>query len=432
MNKFNCSGPSAHSLQRPSKLRDNRFYPWIVVLMSALFLLYKYVVQVSPSVMAGDLMRHFHIGATGLGNLAACYFYTYLVMQLFAGPLLDRYSPRILSTLALLLLSASMFGFSHAHALWQAFLWRAMMGVGAAFATVSYLKLAGTWFSDRQYSLVAGLLATAASLGAIIGQAPLAFSVEHSGWQHTLYLCALLGVAVALVYAVFVSDTSSCQQAENKDHSAVNLNALLPLLKSKKTWLLTLYSGLAWSPMAVFGGLWGDSFLQTAYHLDRTNAASLVSLSFVGLAVGGPFFGWLATMLNKKHPVMLCGLLLSLLALLYVLFSPLASIALLGTALFLFGAGTAAFMLGFALGKQWFCATLAATLICVVNTGDALFGAVSEPLVGKLLDYFGNGKMVAGTPVFSLSSYHLSMAVLPLYLFAAVLVLHMLRKYNED
>ena len=430
MNTLNPNGCTARPFNFVSKLQNTQSYPWVIVLMSALFLFYKYVVQVSPSVMTSDLMRHFHIGATGLGNLAACYFYTYLAVQLFAGPLLDRYSPRILSTMALLTLSVSMFGFSHATVLWQAFFWRALMGVGAAFATVSYLKLTALWFSNRQYSFVAGLLATAASLGAIIGQAPLAFSVDHVGWQHTLYLCSLLGVGVSCLYALLVSDKNSRQDLPKTQHKLFNFNSFLSILKSKKTWLLTLYSGLAWSPMAVFGGLWGDPFLQTAYHVDRTSAASLVSLSFVGLAVGGPLFGWLATVLNKRLQVMALGVTLSLLALLYVLFSPLPSLTLLGGALFLFGVGTGAFMLGFAMGKEWFSVSLAATLICVVNTGDALFGAFSEPLVGKLLDHFGQGKMLAGVPVFSLNTYHLAMSILPCYLLLAMIVLYWLRRHK--
>ena len=42
-----------------------------------------------------------------------------------------------------------------------------LMGVGAAFATVGYLKLTALWFTDSMYNIIAGLLATAASLGSI-------------------------------------------------------------------------------------------------------------------------------------------------------------------------------------------------------------------------------------------------------------------------
>ena len=58
----------------------NSIYPWIVFLLGACFFFYKYFVQVSPSVMTTDLMRDFHLNGAGLGNLSACYFYSYLIM----------------------------------------------------------------------------------------------------------------------------------------------------------------------------------------------------------------------------------------------------------------------------------------------------------------------------------------------------------------
>lgn len=182
--------------------------------------------------------------------------------------------------------------------------------------------------------------------------------------------------------------------------------------------------------MAVFGGLWGNPYLQTAYHLDQTQSASLVTVSFLGLAVGGPLFGWLASVFNKSLPFMLTGTSLSLLSVCYVDFSPASSLALLTVALFLFGLGTGAFMLGFAMGRMWFPASLAASMVALVNTGDALFGAFSEPLVGKLLDHFGGGHTVNGVHVFSLHAYHLALTTMPVYLVVALGMLYFVKKYN--
>ena len=75
-------------------------YPWLVWGVAASFFFYKYVLQVFPSVMNPDLMRAFHISGAGLGNLAAYYFYAYLIMQIPVGILLDRYSPKLLTLFA--------------------------------------------------------------------------------------------------------------------------------------------------------------------------------------------------------------------------------------------------------------------------------------------------------------------------------------------
>ena len=395
-------------------------YPWIIVLMSALFLFFKFIIQVSPSVMTTPLMQHFAMNATELGNLAACYFITYLLIQIFTGPLLDRYSARLWSSMALLMMSISVAGFSYSNTIWQAYLWRMGMGMGAAFATVSYLKLSAMYFSAKDYPFVAGLLATAASIGAMLGQTPLAYGVSHYSWQETLRYCALMGFIIAVCYFLLVRDKKTPLKETPIREKTPGFAAIL---KCKKLWLLTFYSGFAWSPLAVFGGLWGDPFLQQAYHISNTQAASLVSLAFLGLAVGGPVFGLISSKTKQTTRCMATGLILSFLSLWYILYGPSDPILLLALSLFIFGFGTGAFMLGFSIGTAWFCSGLAATVIAIVNTGDAFFGAISEPIVGRLLDLFWHGKTHHGAHIFQTSSYQHAMAILPFYLLIAFVLL---------
>ena len=101
---------------------------------------------------------------------------------------------------------------------------------------------------------------------------------------------------------------------------------------------------------------------------------------------------------------------------------------MLAVALFVFGFGTGSFMLGFALGKEMNTLVLAATVIAIINIGDAIFGAFTEPLIGKLLDTFWQGKVVAGVHYFSVHDYHLVFILLPVYLLVAILFALPLRK----
>src|SRR5262249_3391066 len=136
------------------------------------------------------------------------YFYTFLLMQIPVGILLDRYSPRYLTSFAIALCAVGAIGFATAHSLGIAELSRALIGFGAAFATVSYMKVATLWFPPERFSIVAGLLATAAMTGAMGGEAPLAWMVTKVGWQHTLFVCAVLGLVFAVLFLIVVRDES--------------------------------------------------------------------------------------------------------------------------------------------------------------------------------------------------------------------------------
>ena len=70
--------------------KTTKLYPWFIWSLASCFLFYKYLLQVSPSIMVTDLMQHFNLSAKGLGHLAALYFYAYMLMQLPGGVLLDK------------------------------------------------------------------------------------------------------------------------------------------------------------------------------------------------------------------------------------------------------------------------------------------------------------------------------------------------------
>ena len=104
----------------------------------------------------------------------------------------------------------------------------------------------------------------------------------------------------------------------------------------------------------------------------------------------------------------------------------------MGGFLFLFGFSTGAFMLGFALGRELNKLTVAATIIALINTGDVIFSAITEPLIGKLLDSNWNGQLIAGIHYFSMMDYRRALAVLPFYVLLSIVLLLFIREPNTQ
>lgn len=406
-------------------------YPWLVIALSAGFLFYKYILQVSPSIMTEDLMRVFHIQGAGLGNLAASFFYSFLLAQLFVGILLDRYSPRLLTTMAILLCAIGAYVFSKANTLSIANWARILMGVGAAFATVSYMKMTTLWFKPNQFAFVGGLLASAAMLGAIAGQVPLSFAVSSFGWRQSLYLCAGGGLLLAGLFYFTVRDKSVSELNETGSIEKFSFHDVWSVVNSKQNWLITLYSGLAFSPIDAFAGLWCIPFLKEAYQISHTQAALLTSFIFLGLAFGSPLLGLLSDRLNKRVSVMLINALVSLVTITLIIYVNHFPLWLLGTLLFIFGFSTGAFMLGFALGRELNKITVAATIIALINTGDIIFSAITQPLIGKLLDANWHGKLISGVHYFSAIDYRHALSILPIYILLALALLFFIRESNS-
>lgn len=407
--------------------RTASFYPVLVILLCAAFLFYKYVLQVYPGIITPDLMREFNLDGAGLGNLAANYFYAYLITQIFVGVLFDKYSVRLLGALAIVSGAVGALIFSKTHDLHVAELGRLLMGFGTAFATVCYLKNTAIWFRPERFAFVSGLLATAAMLGAIAGQTPLALLVKHLTWRVAIWDVGLVGVALGVLFLLIVRDSNPENNSLSQVKYGVSWQDILSVIKNKQNWLLTFYSGLIFTPIAVFGGLWGNPFLVSVHHLSTQDAATVTAAAFLGLAVGAPILGLISDYLNQRKKIMMLGTLLAAAAIAIVIFTSDLSMTILVVLLFIFGFGVGAFMLCFAVGKEANSLAVAATVVSMINLGDPIFGSFTEPLIGKILDLGWHGQMLNGVRVYSSMDYHIALSLLPLYLILAAIFLRFVK-----
>lgn len=394
---------------------------WIVWALACSFVFYKYVLEVSPSVMATELMASFHLTGAKLGNLAACYFYAYLLMQIPVGMLLDRFAARTMIAIAIFMCAIATLIFSFTSILTLAYFSRILVGLFGAFSAVGTMKLVTLLFPARRFALLSGLMMTIAMLGAVVGQGPLAFSVSQLGWRHSLLLLAIVGVILAIVFYIL-----SGHEAEEVPHTPKSfkqvMQGLAIIAKNRNSWLIAIYSGLAFAPINAFASLWGIPYLTVMYHVPRTEMASMVSLSFIGFAIGAPVSGWFSSRIERRKLVMFIGTIIALMCLLLCLYVHLP-IGIFIYLMFLMGFFISSFFISFAYINELNPQQYAGTSIGFINMFNALFGAVSEPLIGHLLDRGWHGKMVDGARFFSQQDYRHGLIILPIGMVVAIVIL---------
>lgn len=416
---------------KPSKL----LHGWIIFGLSALFMFYKNAIEVSPSVMTRELMAEFSISATALGSLAASYFYAYLIMQIPAGFLIDRFGPKKITTIAIAICGIGSMLFSQSQSVFFASIGRFMTGIGASFAAMNCIKLLTNWFSPSKLAFMVGLMMTIGMLGAVGGQAPLSFLISLFGWRLAIGAFGLFGIVLACLFFLVVDDypEDEAKEIHIVPQKMRFSTAIKQVMGSSQGWLLSLYSGLAFAPVSVFGGLWGVPFLSEFYQISNTAASHSVSLIFIGFAVGAPLSGFISDRLKSRLVVMKIGTIIALISLLFALYFPPYSVAILNGSLFLFGAAISGFLVCFTMIREINKPILAATAVGFMNAFDAFFGAFSDPLTGYFLDKSWTGATVNGAPVFSLSAYQNALVILPIYLFLSIVVVFFIKEtFNKS
>ena len=389
--------------------------PYLVCFLAALFYIYDYFIQVSPAVITSELMRAFHIEASGLSFLGACFFYSYASMQIPAGLLLDRFGARRLLSFAILIsgIGVSLFGYTHDFMI--AGLARFFIGFGSAFAFISALFLATHWFEHRYFALIAGLVQLGGCLGSVLGEAPLAHVMNAYGWRHTLLMTGGITLVLALLYWLIIRDYPPGKHAPPRQKMAIDKEwqRLKHIFSIPQVWWISLCGFFSWIPVATFGALWGVPYLMKVFEWRNTQAAAFCSIFWVALGLSSVFIGWWSNHIEKrKLPAILCfiaGLAGSILMML----APYLPVAILVFALVLLGSSAAIQSLTFALIKDILPEHLFGTASGFVNMMAIIAGGVSQQVAGLLLGLSWDHTFQAGSPLYHTHNYQQAMLMLP-------------------
>ena len=120
-----------------------------------------------------------------------------------------------------------------------------------------------------------------------------------------MLMLAIGGFALALATLATVRD---------KRRGSGGLGGMLAgfgsVLRHRQTLLIAVTSLATAAPLLGLASLWGVPFLETAYGLSRTQAATVTSLMFVGWGMGAPILGWLSDRIGRRRAPMIVGLVL--------------------------------------------------------------------------------------------------------------------------
>ncbi|KTD48234.1 major facilitator superfamily (MFS) transporter [Legionella quinlivanii] len=399
--------------------------PWIVWGLGCLFYFYEWVLQVSPGVMSNELMRDFAVTSQTLGIMSGIYFYSYAIMQLPGGVLMDYFGPQRLLTIATLICALSTIGFGMTENFFAACFARLMIGFGSAFAAVGAMKLAANWFPAQRFALLTGMMVTIGMLGAIGGETPLAIFIDYAGWRHSMTILGCIGIVLAILILLVAKDAPSEGAIHHEHHADEEplVSSLLAIIKNKQLWLVALYGGLMYMATPVFCGLWGVPYLMFKMGISKAVAANLISLVFVGWAIASPLWGIFSNRIGRRKPSLYIGSIGALITSLLFLYAPIESKLATQFLLFLFGVFSSGFLPAFAVAKEICSRRYVATSLSFMNMMNMVGIAIAQPLIGFILDWLWQGEIIDKVRVYPLEAYHIALGILPIGILVSLLIL---------
>ncbi len=368
---------------------------WFIWGVAALFYLAGFYHRVSPAVMTDELMSAFNIGAGGLGNLSAFYFYFYVAMQIPTGILVDSWGARKLLITGSISAAAGALLFGSTNEFAIACIGRAIIGGSTAVGWLVLLKLATHWFPARKFAMLSGLGLFFGNIGALTAQVPLRIAIQHFGWRAVVFASAGVVLTVGLLALLYVKNdpvdegyTSYAPLEVQRSHlSTLELvKGFKKIFAYRNTWLIFFAQGGLVGSILAFTGLWGAPFLRARYQLLPTRAAAVCSVMIVCWAISSPICGTLSDRLGRRKPIYLAGCILAALgwsAMFYIRDLPLSLFIVVAA---LTSVCSGAVVLGFAYSKESVPAQYLGTISGTTNFGNMIGPTFLQPLIGWVLD----------------------------------------------
>jgi MFS transporter, ACS family, D-galactonate transporter len=287
---------------------------WRIAFLLAFGVLVNFFDRINLSVSRDALHASFGLSLVAFGYLSSAFSWTYALMQMPAGVLLDRLGVRRVGRSSALLWSVSSFAAALSPSLGWFFGARLLLGVSESPTFPANAKALGYWFTREERGLATAITDAAAKLSSAIGVPLIGLLLLAVGWRWSFaatgFISFLYFVLFYLVYRNPSEDEGLSAKelqfirrggAQPEDQAAVRSGASLSyLLKQPKVYGLALGWG-AYNYTFFLLLTWLPSYLSVSLHMDLFHSVFYTSVPWLFATFTDLLFGgWLVDFLIQR------------------------------------------------------------------------------------------------------------------------------------
>ncbi|MGB6487461.1 MAG: MFS transporter, partial [Steroidobacteraceae bacterium] len=289
----------AGSLARVPRLR------WRITGLIATGVLINYFDRISLSVAGPQLERSFHLTPAELGLLFSAFFWSYALLQIPVGFVLDRLGVTRVGRWSAFLWGAAQVLTACAGGFAGIFAARLLLGIAEAPSFPASSKATGYWFPRAERALATALYDLGAKFSNVIGVPLVALAVVRLGWRWGFGVVAALSFVYFLVFYRMYRDPSQHPGLTREERqylaaggaepegqpSAPMAGMLAYLLSTRKVWGLVIGFGAYGYSFNLFL-TWLPDYLVRTMHRSILTSAGFAAIpwacgSLADLLVGG-------------------------------------------------------------------------------------------------------------------------------------------------
>lgn len=259
--------------------------------------LLSYLLRMVNAIISPELTRELALTPSALGLLTGAYFVAFAVVQIPVGMLLDRFGPRRVEPVLLVLAGLGALGFALAGDVVGLIAGRALIGVGCAACLMAPLKGIAMWYAPERQASLAGWMMVAGGTGALLATAPLAAALSVMSWRGIFFVLAAVSFGAAVAIYLRVPDTPKNPHVVGL---RVQWEGVARVFTHPRFWWIAPIGGFGMGSFMAIQGLWSVPWLMDVDGYARSEAANHLFAMGAVMLSGYVALGLFATRLARR------------------------------------------------------------------------------------------------------------------------------------
>jgi len=287
---------------------------WRIAFLLAFGILVNFFDRINLSVSRDALHASFGLSLVAFGYLSSAFSWTYAVMQMPAGVLLDRWGVRRVGRISAFLWSVASFAAAAAPGLNWFFGARLLLGVSESPTFPANAKALGYWFRREERGLATAITDAAAKLATAIGVPFIGVLLFYFGWRWSFAVTGFISFLYFLLFYAVYRNPSEDNELTREEHDFIlrggaqledqakarSGSSLGHLLRQRKVYGLALGWG-AYNYTFFLLLAWLPSYLSITLHVDLLHSVFYASAPWLLAAITDLLIGgWLVDDLIQR------------------------------------------------------------------------------------------------------------------------------------
>lgn len=366
---------------------------WRMASVISIGIIVSYFARISLNATASTLEHRFGITPWEMGILFSCYLWSYTLMQVPAGILLDKFGIKWVMRIGTIVWTIAIFLMAAVSGFWPLLLYQLLLGIGEVPTFPGAAKATGYWFPLKERGLATTSYDMGSKLASAIGLPLLVYMIYAFGWQSAFVLVGILSLIYCLIFWRGYRDPSEAKVLTKEEYNYIREGGaqeevvlkkasgmLKYLLSNKKVWGLIIgfsaynyafnfflswlpdylqnslgislvasgwYTAIPWGvgtlAEILIGGFFVDGMIKRGHNATRVRRALIIIGMLISLASIGATFTHNVNIAIVWISIALCGLSFAgpIIWSIPALIAPNGTVGSLGSAMNMFGNGAA-------------------------------------------------------------------------------------------